>query len=110
MLFVFLFLFFLFHRRATDPSVHTVYVASIRSDEGIPFSVSNIKIHPQYVPQFNYYDLAILTLSKEVLIPTIAHICLPSFDMTGNYLTGKKTALLGWGDTSYGKHINRRQV
>lgn len=97
---------FVFHSRAPIPSEHTVHVGSTRFDDGFTFNVSNITIHPQYSPRFNYYDLAILTLSEEVLMPVIAHICLPSMDMNEVDLTGKNTTLLGWGDTSYGKYIS----
>ncbi|XP_054718397.1 clotting factor G beta subunit-like [Uloborus diversus] len=90
---------FVTKKSGPNPEEYTVHVGNIHVDEGHPFNVVKITIHPGYQDGIYYNDLAMLTLDKEILTPMIAHICLPSPDLD---LTGKNTTLLGWGDTSFG--------
>lgn len=90
-------------RQRPNPSEFSVRVGNIHVDEGYPYEVKKIVVHPQYNPKYHYHDLAMLTISEEILNPVFAHICLPSPRLSAMDLTGLNTTLLGWGDTSYGK-------
>ncbi|XP_035217814.1 clotting factor B-like, partial [Stegodyphus dumicola] len=85
-----------------DPNKYTVYVGNIYLSKGYPFSVQEIIVHESYQPQTHYYDIAILKLSKEILTPQIAHICLPPPEMATMDLSGHNTTILGWGSTEFG--------
>lgn len=93
---------FVTNNQKPDPNDYTVHVGNIHVDEGYPYSVKKVVIHPEYVHNLYYHDIAMLTLSEEILHPMIAHICLPSPELSAADLTGKNTTLLGWGDTSFG--------
>lgn len=94
-----------FFRRRPNPAEFTVHVGNIHVDEGYPYAVEKIILHPKYHPDHHYNDLAMLTINQEILTPFIAHICLPSQNLSNTELTGKETTLLGWGDTTFGKYL-----
>ncbi|KAG8195051.1 hypothetical protein JTE90_029631 [Oedothorax gibbosus] len=93
---------FVSYGKKDNPKYFTVHVGNIKVDQGFPFQVKDITIHEDYKPEFHYNDIAILTLDEEILSPWVAHICLPSPELAEKDLTGEKTSLLGWGDTSFG--------
>lgn len=88
-------------RRKPIPEEFTVHVGNIHVDEGYPYTVKKIVLHPKYHPDHHYNDLAMLTISEEILIPFIAHICLPSPRLSNTDITGKETTLLGWSTASF---------
>lgn len=93
---------FVLNNRRPDPAEFTVHVGNIHVDEGYPYAVKKIVVHPKYHPDFHYNDLAMLTISEEILHPLIAHICLPSPRISDMNLTGANSTILGWGDTAFG--------
>ena len=70
-------------------------------NEGQTIAVATITIHPNYVPENDVYDIAILTLTTPVAqTPTVGLCCL-SFDTTLPAV-GERAVIIGWGDTTDG--------
>lgn len=80
-----------------------------RSDEPsapATYKVTDIRAHPQFSRIGFYNDIAILVLDKparksKYVIP----LCLPPPELKNEKFAGKRTTVVGWGTTYYGKSV-----
>lgn len=73
------------------------------------FKVTEIRAHPQFSRIGFYNDIAILVLDKparksKYVIP----LCLPPPELRTEKFAGKRTTVVGWGTTYYGKNKQMR--
>ncbi len=61
------------------------------------YFVDKIHIHPLYVDDVAFYDIAILRLTKPVKMSThVSTVCLPTSKAEADLVLGKNVALSGW--------------
>lgn len=70
----------------------------------VTYKVKEIKAHDEFSRIGYYNDIAVLVLDRPVrksryIIP----LCLPSDDLKSENFAGRKTTVVGWGTTYYGK-------
>ncbi|XP_054718371.1 clotting factor B-like [Uloborus diversus] len=67
--------------------------------KGIRFGFKKIVVHAGYKAGFNYDDIALLTLDRNVRFPGFVPICLPGKKLAKHTLKGLLTTAAGWGVT-----------
>lgn len=78
-----------------------------RNDEPsapVTFKVSEIRAHPQFSRVGFYNDIAILVLDGQARkTKYVIPLCLPPPAIRKEKFAGKRTTVVGWGTTYYGK-------
>lgn len=74
-----------------------------RGQDSVEVGVAQIIIHPQYKPPQKYNDIALLRLSRPVVL---SRFILPACLRTSFYVKERKAIVTGWGNTDYGKLTN----
>ncbi|KAK8768412.1 hypothetical protein V5799_015122 [Amblyomma americanum] len=88
-----------FDPRPQSPRLYSVQLESESTESGVEYNVYDVEVHPDYLPGSSYYDLAVMTLRREVANDTMP-ICLPTrTDAFDNRLS----FVLEWSPKYFGK-------
>jgi hypothetical protein len=61
------------------------------------YFVDKIQVHPLYIDDVAFYDIALIRLSKPVkMSTTVSTVCLPNLRSEADIVLGKNVALSGW--------------
>ncbi|GFY67716.1 clotting factor B [Trichonephila inaurata madagascariensis] len=94
-----------FDRRNT--SLYAARVGHIDQNQGQEYSIAQVAVPQTYVRGRYYDDIAVLTLSRDIITPNVSAICLPPSREFRN-LTGMGTTVAGWGSTRSGGPMSMR--
>ncbi|XP_077557129.1 clotting factor B-like [Haemaphysalis longicornis] len=82
-----------------NPRLYSVQLESESTEYGAEYGVYDVDVHPDYLPGSSYYDLAVVTLRRDVANDTMP-ICLPT--RTADF-DNRLSYVLEWSPKYYGK-------
>ncbi|CAL1268237.1 unnamed protein product [Larinioides sclopetarius] len=85
-----------FHRK--DPTLYVAKIGNVDRNLADEYAISRIHVPDTYNRRQLYHDIAVLTLSRDVVTKTVSPICLPE-NFENINLEGKGMTAAGWGST-----------